>query len=251
MLSTPARPACRCPSPTGSETPRPDYPQPCSHSRVPVETKSPHELQQGLAHGHSHLQQARQWAGVQVPAAPTTRPMRPSTPAPRQGQQGQEARVGSPGAGQVLTAVLTARYIRAPKVWASLPRTSWSSPKRSKVTTGLQHRTQQRCQPGTQGWLPDLLGHRGTPGLVGPPHLLTHVLPRAVRGRQWTDAPSLCRAAWSSPAWGRKPGQEAHGGGCVETPWRLWPSPAVSPASVRDALTPYHHLRYEQPQPRS
>ena len=57
--------------------------------------------------------------------------------------QGQEAGVGSPGAGQVLTAVLTARYIRAPKVWASLPRTSWSSPKRSKVTTGLQHRTQQ------------------------------------------------------------------------------------------------------------
>lgn len=41
-----------------------------------------------------------------------------------------------------LTVVLTARYIRDAKVWVSLPSTNWSSPKRSKVTRGLQHRVE-------------------------------------------------------------------------------------------------------------
>lgn len=53
-------------------------------------------------------------------------------------------RGGGPlAASSQLTVVFTARYIRTPKVWASLPRTNWSSPKRSKVTRGLQHRI--RC----------------------------------------------------------------------------------------------------------
>lgn len=49
------------------------------------------------------------------------------------------ARWGPSAAISQLTVVFTARYIKAPKVWASLPRTNWSSPKRSKVTRGLQH----------------------------------------------------------------------------------------------------------------
>ena len=84
------------------QDPPPDYPRPCGHSRVPMETKSPHELQQGLAHGHSHLQQTRQWARVQVPAAPAAGPTKPNTPALSKGggarRPGQPPRAGSSGA---------------------------------------------------------------------------------------------------------------------------------------------------------
>lgn len=110
-----------------------------------------------------------------------------------------------PGLGrQALTTVFTARYIRAPKVWASLPRTSWSSPKRSKVTTGLQQNP--AMMPARRsGLAPRPPGPQRDPRPGGPSS--PHVLPRAARGRQWTDTPSLYRAAWSSPAWGRKLGQ--------------------------------------------
>ena len=123
--------------------------------------------------------------------------------------------MGSPGAFQVLTAVFTARYIRAPKVWASLPRTSWSSPKRSKVTTGLQHRTQQWCQPGAQGWLPDLLGHGGTPGLDVPPHLLTHVLPRAVDREAVDRRPVTLQGRLVKPGLGQEARMRRHVGAAV------------------------------------
>jgi len=44
-----------------------------------------------------------------------------------------------------LTAVLTAKYIRTAKVWTSLPRTKWSSPRRSNVVKGLQMQDTQSC----------------------------------------------------------------------------------------------------------
>lgn len=61
------------------------------------------------------------------PAAPTAQATGPSGP----------SHVRPSAAMSQLTVVFTARYIRAPRVWVSFPRTSWSSPKRSKVTTGL------------------------------------------------------------------------------------------------------------------
>lgn len=34
-------------------------PEPSAYSRVHMEAKGPHEFQQGLAHGHSHLKTSR------------------------------------------------------------------------------------------------------------------------------------------------------------------------------------------------
>lgn len=44
-----------------------------------------------------------------------------------------------------LTIVLTARYSRTANVWTSLPRTKWSSPRRSKVDKGLQAQDKWFC----------------------------------------------------------------------------------------------------------
>lgn len=44
-----------------------------------------------------------------------------------------------------LTTVLTAKYIKTAKVWTSLPRTKWSSPRRSNVVKGLQVQDTQSC----------------------------------------------------------------------------------------------------------
>lgn len=87
-----------------------------------------------------------------------------------------------------LTVVFTARYIRAPKVWANLPRTSWSSPKRSKVTSGLQEH--QVCVCGTRG-RGSFSNPWATKGQPAPwRRLLTarsHVAPTAMRRRRQTD----------------------------------------------------------------
>lgn len=188
---------------------------PIGHSRVSVEAKSPHELQQGLAHGHSHLETRRGTGGQgSLPCPFITLTPKGDFHAGRQGRGSSVPRgyvwctvelcVGlSPGPRErrmhprcavlhvhdlghpvlhtgrgmdrphgaqailgtleviptlhhhecnmepisQLTVVLTAKYIKAPKVWVSLPRTNWSCPKRSKVTRGLQHRREQMVQP--------------------------------------------------------------------------------------------------------
>lgn len=205
MLPTPARPTCHCPQPTGSKTPP---------------TRLPSALRP-LTRPHGNEEPTRTPAGpcpwAQPPATGTPVGRGPGASGsrrrahkaqhahPKARAAGPGGRGGLPGLGrQALTTVFTARYIRAPKVWASLPRTSWSSPKRSKVTTGLQHRTQQWCRPGAQAWLPDLLGHRGTPGLDGPPHLLTPHAAQSHKGEAVDRRPVTLQGRLVKPSLGQE-----------------------------------------------
>ena len=189
--------------------------------------------------------------GSRCQRPPLQGPQGPTHPPPARAA-GPGGRGSLPGLGhQALTTVFTARYIRAPKVWASLPRTSWSSPKRSKVTTGLQQNPAM-VPARRSGLAPRLPGPQRDPrpgGPSSPPHPTCCPEPQGGgSGQVPRHSAGPLGQAW--PGAGSRDG-EVRGGGCVETPGRLWPSPAMSPASVTDILTLYRHLRYEQPQPRS